>query len=156
LGEIDRIDAMDFGDILKQWENRKKQRTNRGAMESWLEKYSPGEHIREKREANEAHRNVVAAERRRRLRALRPQRQLDLHGLSVSEAAERLDTFLRECHKDGLKKVLIIHGKGKHSKKEPVLARAIRGYVQKSPYAGEHGAAGKNFGGNGAIWVILR
>ncbi len=144
---------MDFGKILSRWEKQKRQ-AGESNMGKWIDKYLPQQNRED--EVEGVHRNVAAAERRRRLRALKPQRQIDLHGLTASEAVTRVDHFLQDSRRDGLRKVLIIHGKGKHSKREPVLARAIRTYIQRSPHAGEFGNPTKDYGGSGAIWVILR
>ena len=144
---------MDFNKILNRWDKRKKKKAV-SDMGKWIDQYPPRENGKD--EVEKVSRNVAAAERRRRLRTLKPQRQVDLHGLTASEAVERVDRFLQDCRRDELRKVLIIHGKGKHSKTEPVLARAIRTYIQRSPHAGEFGTPTKNYGGSGAIWVILR
>lgn len=145
---------MDFDKILSRWEKRKKQ-AGESDLGKWIDQYPPQQkNIEEETEG--VHRNAAAAERRRRLRALKPQRQIDLHGFTASEAVKRADHFLQDSRRDGLRKVLIIHGKGKHSKREPVLARAIRTYIQRSPHAGEFGEPTQDYGGSGAIWVILR
>ena len=144
---------MDFDKILNRWEKRKKKKAV-SDMGKWIDQYPPQENGKD--EGEEVRQNVAAAERRRRLRTLKPQRQIDLHGLTASGAVKRVDRFLQDCRRDGLRKILIIHGKGKHSKTEPVLARAIRTYIQRSPHAGEFGTPTKDYGGSGAIWVILR
>ena len=144
---------MDFDKILNRWEKRKKKKVV-SDMGKWIDQYPPRKNGKD--EVEEVRKNVAAAERRRRLRTLKPQRQIDLHGLTASEAVERVDRFLQDSRRDGLRKVLIIHGKGKHSKTEPVLARAIRTYIQRSPHTGEFGTPTKDYGGSGAVWVILR
>ena len=144
---------MNFEKILNQWEKRKK-RSISDDLEQWLDRNPPQSEA--KRDEKSLHPNMAAAERRRRLRAQKPQRQLDLHGLTASEAEEKVERFLRDSRRDGLNKVLIIHGRGKHSKSQPVLPRAVRKAIQASAHAGEYGAADKDYGGRGAIWVILR
>ncbi|MEW5817091.1 MAG: Smr/MutS family protein [Spirochaetota bacterium] len=94
---------------------------------------------------------------RRFLRKMKPQAELDLHGLTVKAALERTDVFLKESKRLGLKKVLIIHGKGNHSDYgESVLKKAVHAFIQKSSLTGETGVPGKEMGGNGALWLLLR
>ena len=81
---------------------------------------------------------------------------LDLHGLTASEAEERLKVFFAKARKAGWQKVLIIHGKGIHSKEEPVLKKVVMGFIEKSPIAGAHGTPGAADGGSGAVWVAIK
>jgi DNA-nicking Smr family endonuclease len=62
------------------------------------------------------------------------QAQVDLHGLRTDEAREALGGFIREAHKQGLRCVRVITGKGLGSPgKAPVLKdKAHRWLVQKS------------------------
>jgi len=95
-------------------------------------------------------------ETRRFLASLQTEGILDLHGRTVQEAEGRLSSFLDESSRMGLRKVLVIHGKGIHSRGEPVLGRAVRRMLESSPYTGEFGQASPREGGAGASWVILR
>lgn len=50
------------------------------------------------------------------------QKQIDLHGLRRDDARETLSAFIRDCHKQGLRCVRVVHGKGLGSPgKTPVL-----------------------------------
>jgi len=139
---------MDFGKILDQWERG--GGAGRGGYGRPRDKASEDEST-DRRAPHER-----AAERRRRLKKMAPQRQLDLHGLTAKEAVRRVDAFLKECRTAGVRKVLIVHGKGLHSAQGPVLRTAVRECVQRSPLAGEMGPAEKRWGGAGALWVVLR
>jgi hypothetical protein len=172
---------MDFGDILEEWE--KKHRASRSGngrseggrsgggkggspMEELLERYPPPEGLKRGTDAGAEGREGAGeagtpqgahgAEGRGRLRAMEPQAVLDLHGLSGLEAERALDRFLLECRARGLRKVLIVHGKGNHSVTEPVLKGVVRAYLEKCPYTGASGDAEKRYGGRGATWVVLR
>jgi DNA-nicking Smr family endonuclease len=128
-------------------------------MARWLEKYPPGPRqagARPREDNEEEHLSVRAARERRLLRTLEPQRVLDLHGTRVEEAVQKTTGFLKKSKELGLKKVLIIHGKGHHSRHPPVLAKRIQQLVQALPVAGEWGTASRRLGGSGAIWVLLR
>ena len=87
---------------------------------------------------------------------MKPQAELDLHGLPVDEAEVSLEQFIRKSFEEGLVKVQIIHGKGNHSAEKPILPRLVRNYIEKSPLCGEFGYALGNEGGSGAVWVLLR
>jgi len=82
--------------------------------------------------------------------------QIDLHGLTAEEASIRLDQFVGECYKRGIRKVLIIHGKGNHSEDMPVLSGMVRSFIERDYRLGESGHPDKKDGGKGATWVILR
>jgi DNA-nicking Smr family endonuclease len=92
----------------------------------------------------------------RRLADLRPGARLDLHGKTVAEAEASLALFLEDAARRGIEKVLVITGKGNHSSEGPVLAKATRRFLEASPRAGRFGQAGRNDGGTGALWVLVR
>ncbi len=91
-----------------------------------------------------------------RIRRMRPQATLDLHGKTKAEAELAIDRFLAESQRRGLEKVLIIHGKGIHSESEPVLASEVRKILEESPMVGAFGPATRDLGGRGATWARIR
>ncbi|MCR4938635.1 MAG: Smr/MutS family protein [Treponemataceae bacterium] len=82
--------------------------------------------------------------------------QIDLHGLTAEESVVRLNHFISECYNRGIRKVLIIHGKGNHSEDAPVLAGVVRSFIERDYRLGESGHPDKKDGGKGATWVIIR
>ena len=62
------------------------------------------------------------------------QREIDLHGMRSDEAREALGGFIRDAHKQGLRCVRVVHGKGLGSPgKQPVLkAKVQRWLIQKN------------------------
>ena len=62
------------------------------------------------------------------------QRQIDLHGLRTDEAREALMQFIRQAHRQGIRCVRVVHGKGLGSPgKTPILkAKVHRWLVQKT------------------------
>lgn len=169
---------MDFGDILDDWDKMtakpagKKgggaagprgaasREANRDADDSerhvdpltaWL-RMNPVED--KDKEADEL--SLGKADERRRLREKAADAVIDLHGLTRDEAWTRLDLFFRDARKQGLEKVMVIHGKGNHSEGEAVLVRTTRRFVESCPYTGEFGSADRRHGGNGATWVLLK
>jgi DNA-nicking Smr family endonuclease len=85
------------------------------------------------------------------------QRQVDLHGLRSDEAREALGSFIRESHKQGLRCVRVVHGKGLGSPgKMPVLKDKVhRWLVQKSEVVAFVQAPPVH-GGAGALVVLLQ
>lgn len=81
---------------------------------------------------------------------------LDLHGLTASEAENQLKSFFAKAKNAGWRKVIIIHGKGIHSKEEPVLKKVVMDFIESSPIAGSHGVPGASEGGSGAVWVAIK
>jgi len=85
------------------------------------------------------------------------QAELDLHGLRTDEARTQLAVFIREAHKQGLRCVRIVHGKGLGSPgKTPVLKGRVHSWlVQKSEVLAFVQARPAD-GGAGALIVLLR
>ncbi len=84
------------------------------------------------------------------------QRQLDLHGLRSDDAREALGSFIREAHKQGLRCLRVVHGKGLGSPgKAPVLKNKVHAWlVQKSEVLAFVQAKPAD-GGAGALVVLL-
>ncbi|MDR2403582.1 MAG: Smr/MutS family protein [Spirochaetaceae bacterium] len=159
---------MDFGDILDAWEGqvRKKGAAKGGAgtleavdplpdrqdpLAAWLKVTGIRDKDREEAEIPES-----PGERRRRLLYKRPDGVLDLHGLTRDDAWAQMETFFERSLQQGFEKVLVVHGKGNHSKGEPVLKRAVQEFIECCPFAGESGQAKTATGGSGAVWILLK
>lgn len=103
-----------------------------------------------------------AAERQKQeshsyLREMRHEAVVDLHGLTAEEAYVKLESFISVCYRDGLRKVLIIHGKGNHSKgSDPVLGKVVRSFIEGDKRLGMSGHPERKDGGSGATWVIIK
>ncbi len=88
------------------------------------------------------------------------QAHLDLHGKSRSEAKGEVDAFLRRSREQGKRCVLLVHGRGLHSKDQvPVLKEALRTWLATARF-GRHvlafATARPADGGAGAVYVLLR
>jgi DNA-nicking Smr family endonuclease len=81
---------------------------------------------------------------------------LDLHGMTSMEAEIALDSFFARAGRTGCQKVLIVHGKGLHSKSEPVLANFVKLWLERQASAGRTGKADQADGGGGATWVLMK
>lgn len=85
------------------------------------------------------------------------QSEIDLHGLTVSEARPALVEFLNGCLRDGLRCVRIIHGKGLGSKNQmPVLKRKVASWLMQRDEILAFCQARRVEGGGGAAVVLLK
>ncbi|MDM0056284.1 Smr/MutS family protein [Variovorax fucosicus] len=84
------------------------------------------------------------------------QRQVDLHGLRSDAAREALGAFIRTAHRQGVRCVRVVHGKGLGSPgKQPVLkTKAQRWLIQKNEVLAFVQAKPAE-GGAGALVVLL-
>jgi DNA-nicking Smr family endonuclease len=125
------------------------------AMERWIASHGVSDKDAEARETGDEDRagRIREAER---LRRLKPQASLDLHGRTAVEAEALLTEFLASSARSGLDKVLVIHGKGIHSSSEPIMSDLVRRILERSDLAGSFGPADKESGGRGAAWVLIR
>lgn len=85
------------------------------------------------------------------------QRQIDLHGLRSDAAREVLGSFVREAHRQGIRCVRVVHGKGLGSPgRTPILKDKVqRWLVQKSEVLAFVQARPAQ-GGAGALVVLLQ
>ena len=83
---------------------------------------------------------------------------IDLHGCTVSEAEEELETFFQESFRQGFRCVKIIHGRGLRSVRGPrikdAVIRRLSGHFRKDIIA--FVTARQCDGGLGALYVLLR
>lgn len=137
-----------------------KKDTGKSRTDDWtahLDAYAPSEDvIKQKEEDERSHPGLKANAGKKSAKDISPQRILDLHGMVSDTAHKTTMNFLKQASKDGLKKVLIIHGKGNHSQEEPVLKRVVKTCIDISPHAGLSGTPGRALGGSGATWVMIK
>ncbi|MFO0583308.1 MAG: Smr/MutS family protein [Anaeromyxobacter sp.] len=88
------------------------------------------------------------------------QGHVDLHGLTRGEAKAAVDDFLRKARSAGKRCVLVVHGRGLHSKDQlPVLKDALRNWLASARFARHvlaFATARPADGGAGAVYVLLR
>jgi DNA-nicking Smr family endonuclease len=84
------------------------------------------------------------------------QRQIDLHGLRRDEAREQLSLFIRDAHKQGIRCVRVVHGKGLGSPgKAPVLKSRVHSWLAQKQEVLAFVQAKPADGGAGALLVLL-
>ena len=123
-------------------------------MELWLRRYGVVDKDKMAEEAAER----TKYQDRNYLINMQPEARLDLHGLHQDEAEARLDTFIADCVHRGLKKVIIVHGKGIHTTgTDPVLGELVRKFIERDKRCGMSGHPKTKYeGGSGATWVVLK
>lgn len=122
-------------------------------MELWLRRYG----VTDKDKAADEFFERTKMENREYLRTMKPEARLDLHGLTRDEAWGRLETFVTDCISRGLKKIMIVHGKGNHSRgSDPVLGQVVRTFIEQNKHLGTSGHPDHTQGGTGATWVIIK
>ncbi|MCI0570814.1 MAG: Smr/MutS family protein [Myxococcaceae bacterium] len=88
------------------------------------------------------------------------QGHVDLHGLTQAEAKEALERYLTESRRVGRRCVVVVHGRGLHSKDQiPVLKERMRVWLTQGRIARQVLAfttARPHDGGAGAVYVLLR
>ena len=105
---------------------------------------------------------IRAGVQRRLLRKLRRgqfsiRAELDLHGLTVEAAYERLVAFLRACRSRDIRCIRIIHGKGLGSKHgRPVLKSKMDRWLRLRDEVIAFCSAPPTDGGTGALYVLLK
>ena len=122
-------------------------------MELWLRRYG----TTDKDAIAEEYAERTRMESREYLRTMQPEARIDLHGMTRDEAWERLEQFTADCKRRGLRKILIVHGKGNHSHgSDPVLGPMVRTFIERNKDLGTSGHPSGNQGGTGATWVIIK
>ncbi len=93
----------------------------------------------------------------------------DLHGYSLDEANIKISEFIKDSYEKGLKKIIIVTGKGIHSQNEKdpyisknlgILKYSVPEYIKNSnelmSLISEIKQADKEDGGGGAFYLFLK
>lgn len=80
---------------------------------------------------------------------------LDLHGMTADEAKSSLSQFLAACKRNGIRHVLIIHGKGRSNSK-PILKNKLNHWLRQTNDVLAFSSAIAKDGSSGALYVLLR
>lgn len=83
--------------------------------------------------------------------------RLDLHRLTVEEARREVFQFIRDCHKYGLRTVIILHGKGERNPDKVALIKShLAKWLPELDQVLAFHTAQKRHGGTGAVYVLIR
>lgn len=136
---------------LPDYDDENNKRIN--PMELWLRRYGTVDKDKMIEETEQR----LQQNDRNHLRAMRIEARIDLHGLRQEEAEMRLRSFISDCQRKGIRKILIVHGKGIHTTgSDPVLGELVRRFIEHDKRLGMSGHPDRNMGGNGATWVIIK
>ena len=86
------------------------------------------------------------------------QAHIDLHGFGVNAAKDAVDAFLGRSIRDGLRAVLIVHGRGLSSPGKPILKNRVYRWLthgQWRKWVMAFSSAPRHDGGTGATYVLL-
>jgi DNA-nicking Smr family endonuclease len=140
---------MDFEEILAQWESTPEGK--QAAKDSRLSRMKQDKRQKQSTGYRTGKASLGV------LKAMRPQAELDLHGVTGNEARVMVSDFLHESVKRRLQKVRIVHGRGLHSPDgKAVLRDVVQDVLQHSPLVRSYGNPPPAEGGIGAVWVILQ
>lgn len=83
--------------------------------------------------------------------------ELDLHGMTITEAQSAITHFLRAAREDNIRCIQIIHGKGYgSSNKGPKLKPMVNQWLRKRSEVLAFCSARPADGGTGAVYVLLK
>ena len=77
---------------------------------------------------------------------------LDLHGYTLNQSEDALEAFMQESLEDGLRCVLIIHGKGGQA----ILKNQVNAYLNDHSQVLAFCSAKPKDGGTGALYTLLK
>jgi len=147
----EKLAAVERKSLEQIMEEDAKKRIN--PMELWLRRF--GTVDKDAEAAAFAEKSKL--ENREYLRTMSPEARIDLHGLTRDEAWTKLDGFVNDCVRRGLKKILIVHGKGNHTHgSDPVLGPMVRTFIEQNKHLGTSGHPDRSMGGTGATWGIIK
>lgn len=114
--------------------------------DEYIEGHAPGLDARIVRRLRKGHYSIQA--------------HVDLHGHTREDAKKELLRFIEESHRKNHRCVLVVHGRGLHSKDQiPVLKQGLRVWLSTgriSRYVLAFTSAQRHDGGLGAVYVLLR
>ncbi|NBC28482.1 MAG: hypothetical protein GVY29_00645 [Spirochaetes bacterium] len=150
-----------FGDILSQWDRQQQKQSSKRprahrALEESLNEDPPPVNLDPERDGAGRSSSRGAGSGSVAPKNLPIQDTLDLHGMTRAEAEARTESFIQDASHRGLGKVLVIYGKGLHSRDGAVLRSSIHRMLQDHPLTGAMGTPDRRDGGSGAVWVVIR
>lgn len=147
------LDAKDPSKKKKTPPKQEKPSITGEQMTAWLNHYG----VVDKDKAVERYKENQKLNSLEYLKNMPPDATLDLHGLTRDDAWNHMEIFTSDCVRRKFTKIMFVHGKGIHSgKSDPVLGELVRLFIEKNPHLGKSGHPGREAGGSGATWVLLK
>lgn len=83
--------------------------------------------------------------------------RIDLHHHTAGEAMAVIDCFIEQARSEGLRVLLVIHGKGSMSRNDkPILKNILAQHLRQSSNVIAYHSARPRDGGTGALYVLLK
>lgn len=83
--------------------------------------------------------------------------RIDLHHHTAGEAMAVMDHFIEHARSEGLRSLLVIHGKGSMSRSDkPILKNILTQHLRQSSNVIAYHSARPRDGGTGALYVLLK
>jgi DNA-nicking Smr family endonuclease len=147
---------MTFKEIFEKWENSAegKKAAEKSRFSHILKEKEEGLKQTEKK-INKSYKTGRSS--LGKLKAMKPQASIDLHGNTIEETRLLLDDFLNQSVKKRVHKVAIIFGRGLHSPDGiPILKDIVKEILEQSPLVRFYNHPLPVDGGTGVYWVILQ
>ncbi len=85
--------------------------------------------------------------------------KLDLHRMNVGEARKEIFEFIEEAHSQGLRMLLLVHGKGRSislENRKSILKGYANAWLKQIPTVQAFHSAQRKDGGTGAVYILLK
>ena len=174
--------SQSFADILNQWDNYQKNKSSKvsrhtkntkhvatkpnATTKNFSDIYNEWESSHNERDAILRRANEEANEESSRknrqptineIRKMKAQSELDLHEMRLEDAIQATNSFIETSYRSGLRKIMVVTGKGIHSKNgEAVLRPVIEKFCRQHSLVREVSVPKAAQGGSGALYVILK
>jgi DNA-nicking Smr family endonuclease len=87
---------------------------------------------------------------------LKIEQRIDLHGLTIDQARDKLCQSVMFACQNQLRLVLIIHGKGGYDGGPSLLKSHVNHWLKQMPKVLAYHSAARHHGGLGAVYVLLK
>lgn len=125
------------------------------SMEDFLMHYPPGKSVVNEKKKADSTAVPQSGPGRKTLEKMESQACLDIHGMISAEARKSIESSILKWWRKGVRRALIIHGKGKHSQGKAVLKPMVWEILEHHEKVADFGEARKKEGGAGATWLTL-
>ena len=91
-----------------------------------------------------------------RLGKYKMEARLDLHLMTVKDARQELNRFLKDCRTNGIRTALICHGRGEHGEQKATMKSYTRQWLEEHDTVLAFHTAQRHHGGTSAVYTMIR
>ncbi|MTI12317.1 DNA endonuclease SmrA [Sansalvadorimonas verongulae] len=91
-----------------------------------------------------------------RLGKYKMEARLNLHLMTVKDARQELDRFLKDCRSNGIRTALICHGRGEQGEQKATMKSYTRQWLEEHDTVLAFHTAQRYHGGTTAVYVMIR